>query len=304
MQVSKLSMFFCLSSILLLVGCSKDKNMEDYRRDQLQQSLARISSISGSYSGPVISKIEGSNLGNITLKFKASTDIQSNSGSVTNNQNAIVSGSINLKSLSTTEVTFDNGYYDDVTGDFQVSIPIAQESGVIAKLSLVGQISGDRWVGSIEVKGQPQNGGDLNLIRNAPPSNTSAIEVGGTRLEQIRRLNYDFVGFYKVDNTTSAFKLSFTNRDVLPEQSLFKLFSPIRQVSVNCDFTGFELDFTNAVLDDNSGLLVGHDPIDRLGHPARANLTCKKFEEGVDFGWDCEIQTVKVLLRTHLIAKK
>ncbi|MDD4974376.1 MAG: hypothetical protein PHY93_08480 [Bacteriovorax sp.] len=304
MQISKLSMSLCLYSIFLLVGCSKDKNMEDYRQDQLQQSLARISSVSGTYSGPVISKIDGSNLGNIILKFKASTDIQSNSGSVTNNQNAIVSGSIKLKSLSTTEVSFDNGYYNDVTGDFQVIIPIAQESGVIAKLSLIGQISRDQWIGSIEVKGQPQNGADLNLLRNAPPSNTSAIEVSGTRLEQIRRLNYDFVGFYKVDNSTSPFKLSFTNRDVLPEQSLFKLFSPVRQVSVNCDFTGFELDFTNAILDDNSGILVAHDPIDRLGHPARANLTCKKFEEGADFGWDCEIQTVKTLLRLHLIAKK
>jgi hypothetical protein len=304
MKSSKLYLSIGLCSILLLLGCSKDKNMDDYRRDQLQQSLARITSISGSYSGPVISKVDGSNLGNLLLKFKASTDIQSNSGSVTNNQNAIVSGSINLKSLSTTEVTFDNGYYDDVSGDFQVTIPIAQESGAVAKISLIGNINGDRWIGSIEVKGQPQNGANLNLLKNAPASNTSAIEVGGTRLEQIRRLDYKFEGLYKVDGVTSPVKLSFTNRDIFSEQSLYKLFSPVRQVSVNFDFNGFELNFSNTVLDDNAGTLLSHDPTDEQGHPVRANLTCKRFELGVDFGWDCEIQTKTVIVRSHLIAKK
>lgn len=291
----------CLSLLFIfLVGC-EDKNMDDYRREQLQQSIARISSISGSYSGPVISKIDGSNLGSITLKFKASTDIQTNSGRVSNDQSAIVSGSVSLKSVSTTEVAFDNGYYDDTTGDFQVTIPVAQEnSSIPAKISLTGRVSGDHWVGTIEVKGQSQNGADLDLLRNAPASNTSSIEVSGVRLEQIRRLDYVYSGVYKIDNMTSPFKLSFTNRDGLPEQNLYRLFSPLRQVSVNCDLGGFELNFSNANLDDNLGTLIGRDPTDQQGHPARATLNCRKFDISEDFGWDCEIQTKTVLLRSRL----
>lgn len=296
----------CLMLLIfqILISCSKDKNMDDYRRDQLQQNLSRITSISGQYAGAVISKIDGSNLGTLLLKFKASTDVQSNTGSISTNRNSIVSGSIKLQSLTTAEISFDNGYYDDVTGDFQVTIPIPQEAGVIAKISLVGNISEGRWIGSIEVKGQPQNGADLNLIKNASPSHTSTIEAAGTRLEQLRRMDYRFVGFYKVDSSTTPFKLSFTSRDILPEQIFYKIFSPIRQVSVNCDMTDFELNFSNAVLDDNAGTLIAHDPTDNQGHPARATLMCKKFEAESSFGWDCEIQTKTVILRTHLTAKK
>ena len=115
---------------------------------------------------------------------------------------------------------------------------------------------------------------------------------------------YLFEGLYKVNDVVSPFKLSFTNRDVLPEQVLYKLFSPVREVSVNCDLGGFELNFSNAILDDNLGTLVAHDPTDQQGRPARANLSCKNFQDGTDFGWDCVVQTKVSILRTHLIAKK
>ena len=288
----------------ILISCAKDKNLDDFRRDQLQQNLSRITSISGQYSGPVISKIDGSNLGNLILKFKASTNVQSNSGDILTNRSSIVSGSIKLQSLSTAEVSFDNGYYDYVTGDFQVTISVPQESGVVANLSLVGIIANERWIGSIEIKGQTQNGADLNLLKNSPPTNITAIEAGGTRLEQLRRMNYRFIGLYKIDTSITPFKLTFISRDILPVHFFYKIFSPIRQVSINCDMTDFELNFSNAVLDDNAGTLVAHDPTDNQGHPARATLSCNKFEEGIAFGWDCELQTKNVLLKTHLIAKK
>ncbi|MDO9181816.1 MAG: hypothetical protein Q7U04_05380, partial [Bacteriovorax sp.] len=141
--------FIILCLIALLFGCAKDKNMDDLRRDQLQEKTERINSVSGAYSGAVISEIDGSNLGNIQLKFKASTDIQSSSGNVSNTQNVKVSGTLSLKSLSNADVSFDNGTYDDVTGAFQAIIAVADINGAaIAKISLGGNISGDRWTGS------------------------------------------------------------------------------------------------------------------------------------------------------------
>ncbi len=302
MQGSKIGLLLGFLSISIFIGCSKDKNMDDFRREQLHESLSRITAISGAYSGPVISKIDGSNLGLIVLKFKANTDIQSSSGRVVTDQVASVSGSINLQSVTTNEVTFDNGYYDDVTGNFQVTIPIGLSGQADARLYLAGNISGNRWIGSLEVNGQPQYGADLNLQKNAPIGNTSSIEIGGTRLEQIKRLDFRYEGSYKVDNTISALKLSFTNRDVSPNQNLYKLFSPVRLVNLNCDFSGFELNFSNANLDDTLGTLIANDPTDQQGRPARASLNCKRFELESNFGWDCEILTRTVVLRTRLSA--
>lgn len=289
---------FVLLTVGLLSGCSKDKNMDDFKRDQLVQNISRINSASGSYTGSVISKLDGTNLGAITLKFQAKTDVQSSE------QRAIVSGTLSYKSLTNAEIVFDNGYYDNITGDFQVTIPITQEGGVAGKLSLSGVINGDRWNGNIEVQGQSEFGGELDLTKNAPVPNRSSIEVSGTRLQQMKRLDYVYTGAYRLGDSVTPFKMSFINRDILPEQRFYKLFSPVRNVSVNCDFTDFELNFTNAILDDKAGTIVGHDPVDQRGTPARASLSCVRYENSnIDFGWDCEIQTKVTLLRLHLSAK-
>jgi len=295
--------------ILLLVGCSKDKNMEEYRREKLQEKISRINSVSGTYSGPMISKIDGSNLGIITLNFQARTDIQSTIGQGINEQRATVSGSLNFKSFTSAEIVFNNGFYDDTTGDFQVSIPIVQEGGISSTLSLIGMVIENQWNGIIEVNGQPDFGGQLKLQKKTSQSQKTNIEgkigVGGIRLEQISKVNYIYEGSYLLDDISTPFKLSFINRDLLPEQHFYKLFSPVRNVSISCDFTDFELNFPNALIDDKAGTLVAQDPIDQRGNAARATISCLKF--GImsgEFGWNCQVQTRLTTLNLHLIAKK
>ncbi len=296
----KIILLHVFAASLVLLGCAKDKNMDDFRRAQLQESLSRISAVSGSYFGAVISKIDGSNLGSIALKFQAKTDIQSASGQVSNQQNATVSGSIRLQSITTSEISFDNGFYDDLTGVFQVIVPITQPGGVVANLVLDGVVQGDNWIGSLEIKGHPEFGAELNLSKNRSTSNTPAIEVGGTRLQQVNKMNFRYEGSYKIGDSIAPFKMSFIN---LPNLSLFSLFSPIRSLTVVGDFTGFEIIFNNAIVDDKTGTLSGHDPFDQKGVPVRASLNCIKFDEDKNnFGWDCEIQTKNTLLRLHLNA--
>jgi len=296
----KIILLLILTPSFIFLGCAKDKNMDDFRRDQLQQSLSRISAVSGSYFGNVISRIDGSNLGSIILKFQAKTDVQISTGQISSQQNVTVSGSLRFRSISTSEVSFENGFYDDQTGDFQVVVPINQPGGIVANLALIGVVHGDSWAGSLEIKGQSEFGADLNLSKYGSASNTSAIEVGGIRLQQINKMNFRYEGSYKIGDTITPFKMSFIN---LPDLSLFSLFSPIHPVTVVCDFTGFELNFTNAIVDDKTGTISGHDPFDQRGVPARANLNCLKFDEGKNnFGWDCEIQTKVKLLRLHLNA--
>ena len=304
MKLNKLISALGISSLLIIIGCAKDKNMDDLRRDQVQESLSRITAISGAYSGAVVSKLDGSNLGAITLSFQARTDIAANSSSVSSQQSAIVSGSLNFKSLTTAEISFDNGFYDDMTGDFQVDIPITEAGGSTSKLSLIGNISSGSWVGSLEVKGQPGFGADLNLVKNAKPANISALEIGGARMDQIKKLDLPYFGEYRYGNGMSPLKMTFINRDVLPEQNFYKLFSPVRQVNVNFDLTGLELNFANALLDDKTGTLVGHDPIDQQGKPAQGTLNCVKFDDGHGlFGWNCSIQLKSILIQAALSPK-
>lgn len=302
MKIQKLCLSISLCSAILIVGCGKDKNLDDQRREQDQQNKMRVSAIQGSYSGVAISNIDKSNLGNIILNFKANTNSQSSS--LCRSGFIRISGSINLKSLSTTEVTFSNGCYEDISGDFDVSVPVTQSSGVPTVISLSGNISGDSWIGTIEVNGQPQSGAILNLRKNAPPSNSSQIEVAGARLEQMRRLGFPYVGTYLFNGNTGPIELAITSHDLSPELTLFNLLSPVREVALNVILAGFNLNFSNALLNDNTGVLIAHDPTDQQGRPTKVNLVCNKFEVKSDFGWDCDIQIKSVLLKSHLSVKR
>ena len=83
------------------------------------------------------------------------------------------------------------------------------------------------------------------------------------------------------------------------------MFSPVRQVNVNFDFTGLELNFPNAVLDDKTGTLVGHDPVDQQGKSAQGTLNCVKFDDGHGlFGWNCAIQLKSIVINAALSPKK
>lgn len=298
--------YICLVVIsCLYLGCSKDKNMDDYRREELQEKISRINSVSGNYLGTMVSKLDGSYIGSVSLTFQARTDIQSSNNSVTSEQNVLVSGALSFKSLTSMEVVFNNGFYDEMTGSFQVTIPIQQNGTSDSKLYLTGNVSGNKWIGTIEAAGHPDFGGALNLTKNAKPSNTTNVQAQALRLQQLDKEKYSYVGNYVVNGENKPIKLSFINRDIMPELYFFKLFSPVRQVSINCDFTDFELNFSNAVLDDKAGTILAHDPIDQRGVAARANLSCQDFHdnESGQFGWDCQIQTKTGILNLHLLAE-
>jgi hypothetical protein len=293
------------SVLAIAIGCSKDKNMDDYRRDQLQQSIERISSASGSYSGAIISKLDRSNLGSVKLQFSANTSVSSSNSQVSNEQNSTVSGTLDIAGLTQATITFDNGFYDDVTGNFQVTIPVTLDGGTISKISLNGKVADDRWLGSIEVANQTNFGGILDLKKNAPMPNTSAMEVSGVRLQQMKRTDYTYTSSYKdKEGTSYPLIMSFINRDISPEQNVYKIFSPIRYVNLNLDFSGFELNFHNALLDDKANTLVGRDPVDQRGNLSNATLNCLKSDDDNNLGWDCDLQTKAQFLHIHLNAKK
>jgi len=290
-------------SLLLFVGCKEDKNMEDYRREQLEQSIARISSVSGNYSGPMISSLDGTSLGDATLKFQARTQVLSQSGG-TISQSVSVSGSLTVKGATNSEIVFTDGFYDDISGKFQVTIPFKIEGLNDTNISIEGTVHGDSWSGTIEVLGHDEYKGVLNLLKNAPLPNSSSVEVQGTRLQQIQKMSYVYEGQYTVGGTTSPMKLTFIDKDMLPIQNIYKLFSPVRTIAVNIDFTDFELYFNNAIINDHEGTLKAGSSIDQRGNNANTTLDCTKFEVPTGFGWNCKIQTKVEKINVRLNAKR
>jgi hypothetical protein len=290
---------------MFLIGCSKDQNLTDFQRKQLQDSTSRLNAVSGNYKGIAVSKIDNSNLGTISLNFKATTDVQASSTSATNIQIVTVGGLLTYSGPSSAEVSFSNGTYDEVTGVFKVIIPITQNKIVIGKISLDGIISGDQWNGTIEASGQTDFGATLNLTKNPAQSNTSKLEVSGTRLEQIKKSSLNYKGAYQLDNQAYRASLSFLNLFATSELVLFKIFSPIRQVQTVLDLDGFQAVFPAATIDDKMGTLDGYDAVDLKGTPFRATLHCDKYDNGKNsgFGYICNFQSPTTTLTLIMSAQ-
>jgi hypothetical protein len=301
MKISKLISIVGFCSITLIVGCAKDKNMDDLRREQLQESLSRIDSISGTYSGTAVSNLDSTTLGGIDLKFQASTYVQS-TGSVSNQQSVTISGTIGFKSISNAEIPFTSGTYDDETGRFQVTL--FNIDGTTKSLSLIGQISGDTWDGKIEVSGETAFGAQLHLTKNAPLSTSSSMESGGIRLKQLNRTRYVFEGEFNNDGKNSVVQMSFSNHST-PSQNFANIFSSTHDETVTINFFKYEASF-DATINDKLGSFEGRNGIDHTGVSIRnSSLNCSKFDNGnSDFGWDCEMKTKVKVIKLHLTAKQ
>lgn len=292
----------CLSlcGLLAIVGCSKDKNLKDYNQEQAQQIISRITAVSGSYSGPANSNLaDNASLGSVTLNFKAQSYVQSSSNQ--GQQTVNVSGSLGLKSLTSAEIVFTNGTYTyDETNRgrdmLQVFIPVTIGNKQ-SSLKLEGSIDGDQFSGSVEVEGYPAYGATLNLVKNAPMPTTSAIEVGGTRLQQINKMDYTYSERHienrgKDEIIEYYVKMKFKDLDILPAQKFYKIFSPLRTVSIDFGITGFVYTFENAIINDEAGTIT----------TPNETLTCKKFDEpNGNFGWDC-ITVINGKDRRHHLA--
>ncbi len=292
----------CLSlcGLLAIVGCSKDKNLKDYNQELAQQFASQIEASSGSFAGSAISKLDNTNLGAVTLNFNGQY-IQSSSSQ--DQQTVRVSGTLNLKSLTSAEIVFNNGTYNDTNKKLQVIIPVTVGNDK-RNLTIEGIVDGDQWRGAVFVDGYPELGATLNLVKNAPVPNTSAIEVGGTRLQQIKKMSYLFSGTYVSDGREYPVKMRFMDSDISPEQKFYKLFSPVRTVNLNFDFTGFDYNFVNANFDDKAGTIDSFIPSSQPGTYSSL-LTCKKFDESNgDFGWDCTTKVNGKVHELHLLAQK
>jgi hypothetical protein len=283
--------------LTLFYSCSKDMNMDDYNSNRLQQTISRISSVSGTYSGNIISKLDGSSLGTLILTFQAKTDVQTNS-----QQQAVVSGTLQYKSLTNADIVFDKGSYNEETGGFQIIIPV----DTTQSLSLDGVINGGKFYGSIEIQGRSDYGASLELVKNAPVPNVSTIEVGGTRMQQIQKLNYKYIGSYNYGQEVSPMKLTFRDPDTANNIKKFSnILSPTRTVNAAVDMGGFSLSFNDSIIDDKNGTLSGKAIFNDQKDPQTIYLSCLKFEESADnFGYDCEVQTRTTTIPAHLKATR
>ena len=190
---------------LALVACGKDRNLEDYQRDKLQQNLGLYEAKAGTYTGLVRSKRDGRVLGAMQLDLSAQVKNQnSNDGSVSPGSPILV-GNITFLDQNEITLTAPNGYYDPNSNLYHADIQIARAGGtggsggsgggatgpngngnngtpnpggfgntpgspggapVYENVTITGQLLQPSLIGEIQSQNYPEYGGRIELYRN------------------------------------------------------------------------------------------------------------------------------------------
>lgn len=285
-----------------MVGCAKDKNMQDYQSEQVQQQVAKINAVAGTYSGEAISNLDSTSLGAIKLNFKPNTVIQAgNSTNVNTSQTVTVNGQINIAGLTSASVSFNNGNYNDITGDFQATIPVTMLDKSTKNIDLIGHISGDQFTGTLSVDGVINYQANLSLTKNAAAPNVDKLEIAGARIQQIKKTSSTsrYIGERNKGTETVQAQLYFVSKDNLPEQQLYKLISPKRMIDVNLNMNNKDswiINLPNSTIDDSLGTIEGSN--------TSVGLHCDRFDNGKSgYGFDCTVTSNLKPVTIHFMAQ-
>jgi hypothetical protein len=293
-------------SLLSFTACVDEKNQQDFRQEQVDEQVAKIMPIKGTYNGTITSAQDNASLGSISLTLTPDTDLQSSADNLSSEQHAVVRGVVSYSGLNAANVTFDQGFYDPSSGLFQVSISItdAEMTPITYQMDLSGNISGDSFTGTIEVEGYPGYGGNLTLNKNTPAQALTANKnLSAARAKLLVSEATDkFVGNYQSsalkDQTNNEFTMTIESRDTSPQQQFLDIFLPVRSAQAHLYFgssdvggIAFSRFYPNITIDDQTNTLDGYTTVTDTGNNSyQENLHCQRVMNGmIAAGWNCKI---------------
>ena len=259
--------------LIMAVGCSKDRSVDDYKRGKLQQSVSELQAVQGRYSGVLISKRTGARLGALELTLTASTEPVQGNDESTPSARPIMLTSVQFQSGSHMVIAGRNSYYDSSTGQFTTQITIPR-NGTDYSVFVNGRINGGALDGSLSAQGYEDEGGTIQLSKN------------GKQLDQLVKENkFDTSPLFS--QGSFAGNTTFTEGVVKPvrliilkpqsssEEDFLNLLVPVKPVLATLNYgNGARITFSSGQLDLRTGRLTGQTGLSLSGStPATASST-------------------------------
>src|SRR6185312_7065559 len=244
---------------LVVVGCSKDADVNDYKQKTLEKNLGELQGVQGRYSGMLTSKSSNAPLGGLQFTLQASTQVvnsgDENRASATPILIANVQfggpGSLNLA------ITAQNSFYDPSSGTFTADIPIQDGSSSTEAITVNGVIHGGVIDGELSALGYSDYGGSFHLILNGPAVNQLA-EQGQPNTNLIfSQMNYQGTTTFQ-NGLTKPVHLVLTKPDASSAGDFLTMLSPVKPVYATFNYgNGAFVYYPNASWDQRTGRLSG-----------------------------------------------
>jgi hypothetical protein len=259
-----------LVSMIGLSQCARDRDNDDYKRDKVEEDLAKVQSIAGQYWVELISNQTGESLGKVGLELEADTRVDT-----IRDQVPVLKSILKLQSSSVLKLVFQRSSFDIYKNTFKSTL-ILQAQGSSYEVDLSGIIKGDVIEAKISTFGYEELGGRMRLERVV-----SSQSYEETFREGIRdgRLPYGTIKKFYQGRSSEGRNVSLLihNEKQTPDERFQLSFLPRRQVEAILTISPtFDPTFTQAFLEGNGAILNASQ--DRTSNEGAftLNLNCKR----------------------------
>lgn len=266
---------FAVSFVIALTGCSKDKTLDEWKRERTAEEVAKIEAVSGSYSGTLTPTGE-----RMLVELRAGTRITSAVAGASADRQGTLQGRVLIEGDQLTLLTFDQGFYDVDAHDFKIEIPVTQRNGTQVVVELTGNATGGELNGRIEARGFSELAQSFRLSRADAATATSmasrargASTSGGTPALPTKLLNYTGSVKNSRGELFSA-ELVIMSPRTTTEQLFLDHFTPVEWIDLTFSVEGAPVLISNAQWDHRRGIVSGERSTANATEPTSMIVEC------------------------------
>lgn len=289
-----LTALFASVVAIALVGCGKDKSIEQYQRERLQENLAVYESVAGTYTGAVYSTETRKSIGALQLDLSAeTTTVNSTTGELPIGAPVLVTN-VSFRDQSVLNLRIDSSVYDEGSGAYAATV-------TVDRTSTGGQFPGGDKTAQVIIKGFIRNGhltGTIGATNNPRGAATFDLELNGTPIDQIRKGApkgpLDTVGVTKRysgkgtmpdsrsgKSARRTMKFTVNKPSQGPAGDFVDIFNPgvVKLVNASIEFSeAVSISFINIVWNPANGTIDGSNTLSGSGDTYTVFLQCSNFQ--------------------------
>jgi hypothetical protein len=281
-----------------LSGCAKDRNIDDYHRDQVEQEISEMNGVSGVYRGTFTGQ-DGTVIGGLAVNVSPDRSSVANQNGPISGQSAVLQVSVSLSGGSETKyLTFNGSSYDHAAMQFAGEATVANRGNA----EIQGTFNGNTLTGTLKDGDFPDRGGSFTVVKDAAMPSFAGRQVRAATEDAFLYQTFSGMGKFRKPgkNPNDDFlTIRIMHQVSVAEQDLMDIITPYRYVDVSVYHIVTEPDgsshptggtFSNAIWSVRDGTLRGSYTAAATQNMAAVETTLYCNQAGP--GWSCEEDTL------------
>lgn len=236
---------------ILLVGCGRDRDAEDYQKEKRADQLEKIQSIQGNYSGHLLASGSKEKWGALRISLTSASEVQNNNPEEGPISQPILLTSLEFLGTQRLSLTAQKSSYDP---ESRLLVAEVQLQNTIIMIS--AEVKEGALVGKIESRGHSNFGGQFELLSSNPSLDSLNQKIAPSARALWTQLRFLGQSSFKFGPSTREAEYLIQQDSSSASEQFAQLLSPLKTTSFTVNFGGgTKLTFPTALLDLQTGTL-------------------------------------------------